>query len=557
MALMNSSPATAEDGLHVTVRDEVLPPNSVSFTEVNFTGATAVRSQVVVAFATQPLDGTGDGAGWPASFKLSPTECEEVPGYKAVFTCLLWPNQSRGPEFVVSTDAPEMTTLYRGYAYIPPGGDLAEGIEAARSSGARPATATSGMSRSVVMSREHALLNTVAYDLPDVPAGKTVRQALRIHANDAGRLYLNFLPADGQVSRPREDIQIGNVTTGPGSSCTLNSPKVDAGVLNLDCRLEPGDHTITYELTAAPGVHAWRMRALTSYNIYTRYSFDDTYVRQTGTFSTVGAPVLPRHDLLARDTSGQLFWYNNTGTAATPFSPRAPFTTGWQRYNKITRLSPVVEKLIYSTGVVPAGAERGRGDIVARDSAGYLWYYDRQFAHGYATRVKVGSGWNIYNQLAGAGDVNRDSRMDLVARDASGVLWVYKGTGSTSSARFSSRVKIGSGWGIYNQLAAGADLNDDGKPDLVARDASGVLWLYKGTGSATAPYATRVKVGTGWKIYNQLSLAGDLTNDGKTDAVARDTSGVLWLYKGTGSATAPFAKRSKIGGGWNIYNTIL
>ncbi|MFI8186554.1 FG-GAP repeat domain-containing protein [Actinacidiphila glaucinigra] len=102
---------------------------------------------------------------------------------------------------------------------------------------------------------------------------------------------------------------------------------------------------------------------------------------------------------------------------------------------------------------------------------------------------------------SGAGDVNRDSRMDLVARDASGVLWLYKGTGS---ARFASRVKIGSGWGIYNQLAAGADLNDDGKPDLVARDASGVLWLYKGTGAATAPFAKRSKIGGGWNIYNTI-----------------------------------------------------
>jgi sugar lactone lactonase YvrE len=197
--------------------------------------------------------------------------------------------------------------------------------------------------------------------------------------------------------------------------------------------------------------------------------------------------------------------------------------------------------------------------VTARDSAGCLWYYNRQFAYGkpYATRVKVGSGWNIYNQLTGAGDVNRDGRMDLVARDASGALWLYKGTGSTSSTRFAPRVKVGGGWGIYNQLTSGTDLNDDGRPDLLARDASGVLWLYKGTGSATAPYATRVKIGTGWQIYNQLSLTGDLTDDGRADLVARDSAGTLWMYSGTGKATAPFTARARVGGGWNTYNALI
>ncbi|MFC4606865.1 FG-GAP repeat domain-containing protein [Streptomyces maoxianensis] len=555
-ALINSGPAMAGDGLQVTAQDDVQPPNSQWFTGVGIDGATTGKGQLVLAFATKPLDGTGDGAGWQSSFAMNFSECQEIAGYKAVFTCK---DGQRPPEFTVSKDAADMTTLYRGYAYVPSGGDLAEGIDAARNAGVRPTTATSGMSQVVVKTREHAQLNSVAFDLPNVPAAKTVRQELRVHANDAGELYLNFLLADGQVEWRGEDIRIGNVTTGPGASCTLNSPKLVAGLLNLICQLEPGDHVIGYELTAASGTHAWRMQALTMYDIYTRHGGDDTYVRQYGAFSTEGAPVLPRHNLLARDSSGQLFWYNGKGTAATPFYPRSLLAGGWQTYNKLTRLSPLAENLSYWMDTVPAGAARGRGDLVARDGAGYLWYYDRQFdyAKPYATRVKVGGGWNIYNQLTGAGDVNRDGRMDLVARDASGTLWLYKGTGSTNSARFAPRVKIGGGWNIYNQVTSGADLNDDGRPDLVARDASGVLWLYKGTGSATAPYATRAKIGPGWQIYNQLSLTGDLTGDGKADATARDASGVLWLYKGTGGPTAPFATRTKIGGGWNTYTAVL
>ncbi|WP_175439266.1 hypothetical protein [Streptomyces vilmorinianum] len=51
---------------------------------------------------------------------------------------------------------------------------------------------------------------------------------------------------------------------------------------------------------------------------------------------------------------------------------------------------------------------------------------------------------------------------------------------------------------------APGDLNSDGKADLVARDASGALWYYQGTGVAAKPYAARVKVGTGWQQFNLL-----------------------------------------------------
>lgn len=560
-ALINSGPAMAEDGTRVTIRDEVLPPDAVSFTDYDITGQVPDEGHLVLAFGTGPLDGTGEHAGWPSSFTMSFTECQAVADHKAVYTCDLGRNFQRPPQFVVSKDATD-TALYRGYAYLPRGGDLGAAIDAARSAGVRPATATSGMSKSVVKSRQHALLNTVDFDVPNAPAGKTVRQVLRVHANDAGELYLNFDTAPGQVDWRPEVIRFGNVTTDTGASCATRSPELMARLsfINLVCHLEPGDHTIGYDLTPAPGAHAWRLRAETSYDIYTRKGLGDPNVYGAGAFSIEGAPVLPRHDLLARDASGQLFLYSGRGTSAVPFSSRKPTGGGWQAYDTLTRLAPLTENVDYPRGATPAGATRGHGELVARDRSGYLWYYERQFdryGEPYAARVKVGGGWNVYDRLTGAGDVDHDGRMDLVARDASGTLWLYKGTGSTGAARFAPRVRIGGGWEIYRQFASGADLSGDGRPDLVARDASGVLWMYRGTGKAAVPYAKRVRIGPGWQVYDQLSLTGDLTGDGKADATARDASGVLWLYEGTGSPTAPFASRSRIGGGWNTYNTLL
>ncbi|MFG2148427.1 FG-GAP repeat domain-containing protein [Streptomyces sp. NPDC048696] len=171
------------------------------------------------------------------------------------------------------------------------------------------------------------------------------------------------------------------------------------------------------------------------------------------------------------------------------------------------------------------------------------------------TTVPVGGGWNIYNTLLSPGNLGGAQGGDLLGRDSSGTLWLYLGYGN---GKLTSRYKVGGGWGQYTALAGNGDLTGDGKPDIVARGADGTLWLYKGTGNYRAPFEPRVKIGGGWNIYNALVSTGDVDLDGKTDLVARDAAGALWLYRGTGGAKAPYKPRVKIGtGGWNTYRLLF
>ncbi|MFE1909573.1 FG-GAP repeat domain-containing protein, partial [Streptomyces gardneri] len=452
------------------------------------------------------------------------------------------------------------TTLYWGFAYVPTGGNLAEAVKAARSAGTTPADGRHGTGKVVVKSRAHALLNTIGFDLPAVPDGGTVHQQLRVHANDAGRLTLRFAYADGQLIHSAPPIRIGGLTTGSGATCEIRHATLPDSIPNVACDLEAGEHTIGYELTGASGQYAQKLQAHTRYDIYDLGVWDESDVKRTSSpFAVQGRAILPRHGLLARDAAGTLLAYSGTGKAGAPLAGPYRVGSGWQTYDAITSLSPKKQGLHYWAGVKPSATTRGLGDVVARDASGTLWYYDRQLVNDepFAPRVRIGGGWNAYDRLAGAGDVNRDGYMDLLARDKAGALWLYKGTGSFTGARFKTRVRVGAGWGAYNQLAGGTDVTGDGRVDLLARDKAGVLWLYKGTGSGTTPYAGATRVGAGWGGYDQLVVAGDLTDDGKADAVARDKSGVLWLYKGTGGATAPFAGRTRIGSGWNAYNRVL
>ncbi|MEU4268758.1 VCBS repeat-containing protein [Streptomyces sp. NPDC026092] len=200
--------------------------------------------------------------------------------------------------------------------------------------------------------------------------------------------------------------------------------------------------------------------------------------------------------------------------------------------------------------------DNGSADVLFRDTSGKLWRSDttyyREFNQLTAdSRQSLGGGWNIYDKIEATGNLGGSAVGDLVARDKAGLLWLYQGTGTGG---FATRVKVGTGWQIYDKIAAGSDLTGDGRPDLVATDKAGALWLYKGTGSATAPFSGRTKIGSGWGIYNDLVAVGDIAGGPAGDLFARDKAGVLWLYLGKGDGT--FTARTRVGAGWGAFSQL-
>lgn len=159
-------------------------------------------------------------------------------------------------------------------------------------------------------------------------------------------------------------------------------------------------------------------------------------------------------------------------------------------------------------------------------------------------------GWQAYNKVFSPGDLTGDGSGDLLARTPSGDLYLYRTTPG-AAVPMAARVKVGSGWGAYDQLIGVNDVNSDGIADLFARTPGGELFFYSGNPNPASPFKGRVKVGDGWNGYNQILSIDDQSGDGLGDLVARTPSGMLYTYESTGTgAFLPAWRAARAGTRW-------
>ncbi|MBY8883049.1 hypothetical protein [Actinacidiphila acidipaludis] len=245
--------------------------------------------------------------------------------------------------------------------------------------------------------------------------------------------------------------------------------------------------------------------------------------------------------LHARDASGVLWQYQGTGNRATPFAKPTRVGGGWNAYTSVTTINGT--------------AADGSGDVVARDTSGVLWYYraSGRADQPFAPRVRVGAGWNAYTAIFGSGGYISDpaGSGDLLARDASGDLWLYRATGIVS-APFAPRVRVGWGWNAYTAITTFGN-------GVLARDASGVLWSYSRNvgGDPAKPLGYRVRVGAGWNAYTSITGIRSPLGTDAPGLVARDPQGRLWLYTTSWSMTTPNPDPTLIGSGWQMYTAMF
>lgn len=202
----------------------------------------------------------------------------------------------------------------------------------------------------------------------------------------------------------------------------------------------------------------------------------------------------------------------------------------------------------------------GIADVLAIDPAGQLLMY-RATGNGSLTAgVRIGTGWNGFDQVFVPGDFTGDGRPDVMARNAAGDLFVYPGNGTGG---WLTPYQAGRGWQGFTAILGVGDLDGDGNVDVVARDETGLLHLYPGTGRGG--WLAPKQIGNGWADFQHLAAAGDLDFDSSADLVAvAGASGEgetiqcsfdLFLYSGSRDGT--LRASGAIGSGWCTFTAVV
>jgi hypothetical protein len=131
------------------------------------------------------------------------------------------------------------------------------------------------------------------------------------------------------------------------------------------------------------------------------------------------------------------------------------------------------------------------------------------------------------------GDVNGDGKPDLVVTKGGYAINVFLGNGN-GTFQGPQTFSVGSGRYPGPSLAI-ADLNGDGKPDLVIFNLPGAVTILLGNGNGTFEAAQTFSV----DVRSAVAATGDLNEDGRTDVVVGGgNSDVTVLF---GDSRADFA----------------
>ncbi|KFE72084.1 S8 family serine peptidase [Hyalangium minutum] len=209
----------------------------------------------------------------------------------------------------------------------------------------------------------------------------------------------------------------------------------------------------------------------------------------------------------------------------------------------------------------------GRQDIVGFGNAGVsvslstgssftppqLWVADFGYEAG---------GWRVENHPRMMADVNRDGRQDVVGFGNAGV-YVALSTGSSFTPPQLWVTDFGyeaGGWRVEKHPRMMADVNGDGMQDVVGFGNAGVyVALSTGSGFATSQLwvADFGYEAGGWRVENHPRMMADVNGDGRQDVVGFGNAGVFVALSTGSSFAAPQLWVADFGyeaGGWRVEN---
>ncbi|KAH8075002.1 hypothetical protein JL721_986 [Aureococcus anophagefferens] len=253
-------------------------------------------------------------------------------------------------------------------------------------------------------------------------------------------------------------------------------------------------------------------------------------------------------DLVVGEDDGTLFYYENVGSAASP--DYAPVTGAVSPFDGIYVLYSSAPALadLDGDGDLDLVVGEDYGDLFYYENVGSAASPSYEAVTDAANPFDgIYVGWSSNPALA---DLDSDGDLDLVVgeQDGGGVLNYFEIVGSAASPSYEAVTGSASPFdGIdvgYLSAPALVDLDGDGDLDLVVGEEDGVLNYYETVGSATSP-SFEARTGTanpfdGIDVGSRSKPAlADLDGDGDLDLVVGEVYGFLYYYENVGSAASP------------------
>lgn len=188
----------------------------------------------------------------------------------------------------------------------------------------------------------------------------------------------------------------------------------------------------------------------------------------------------------------------------------------------------------------------GRADILAFASNGVYVALNRGTSFGPMKQWRggfgTGNGWTIENAPRQLIDMNRDGLPDIVGFSKTGVIVALNtGTKFGAATRWSSGFARSDGWTTAAHPRTLADVNGDGRPDAIGFASNGVyVALNRGTEFGPMQlWRTGFGTANGWLVGKHPRVLADVNGDGKADLVGFNRSGVLVALSNGRSFDAP------------------
>lgn len=168
----------------------------------------------------------------------------------------------------------------------------------------------------------------------------------------------------------------------------------------------------------------------------------------------------------------------------------------------------------------------GREDMIGRRRDGHLYLYYGRGMGSYSAGRKVGQNWNGLRNLTVVGDMNGDGTPEVIGISATGNLHRY----TLMANGFVGATIIGKNWqNIALTTSVGSFNKNDHYADLIAVGTNGNLHAYYvGKGGVIIQAA---QIGRGWTGFTALFSPGDLNGDGRPDLVGRNAAGTMYSYQ--------------------------